>query len=411
MPTYNYVAKKNLNENVEGIIVADNQDNAIDKLIEMGLSPVKVEALVEQAAAGPKAQGNAFTQFFSSRRLTVKDLNVFTSQLKSLMKARVDLLKALSILYSQADKARLKNLIFDIHSTIKNGATFSDALSHHRDFFPTIYVNLIKTGEASGRLDEVLEELDLYLSKEEEFKMHVRTAMAYPTLMVLVGVCVIFVLFSFVIPKLSAIFTDFDYQLPLPTQIMLSVSEFFRTSWWMILLAIAAAVGVLFQMSRSEAGRAKLDWLKLRIPIVGGLVLKQSLSRFCRTLSLLIRSGLPVFQALNVAIPTLENAVYIKELDVVKKDVLEGSALASSMKKVLFFPPFLIQMVSVGEEGGKLDGVLSEVANIYTQETDARLKVITSLLEPMIILILGVILGGIVLAMLLPIFQINMLVK
>ena len=327
------------------------------------------------------------------------------------MNARVDLLKALSILYGQADKEKLKNLIFDLHSTIKNGATFSQALSHHANFFPSIYINLIKTGEASGRLDEVLGELDKFLSREEEFKMHVRTALAYPILMVSVGIVVIFVLFSYVIPKLSSIFSDFDYKLPLPTQIMLQVSGFFKSWWWTLVVGVGILIGVLMQMSKNPQGRAKLDWFKLHIPVVGSLILKQSLARFCSTLSLLIRSGLPAFQALNVAIPTLENAVFIKELEVVKKEVLEGTSMASSMKKVFFFPSFLIQMVSVGEEGGKLEGILNEVSNIYSQEIDAKLKVITSLLEPMIILVLGLVLGSVVLAMLLPIFEINMLVK
>ncbi|HAJ56318.1 MAG TPA: hypothetical protein DCL35_00950 [Candidatus Omnitrophica bacterium] len=406
MPTYTYLAKKNLNESVEGIIVADSQDNAIDKLIEMGLSPVKVEPLVSETR---RAAGPARALSFSG--LSRRDLNVFTSQLKSLLRARVDLLKSLSILYGQADKERLKNLIIDLHSRVKNGATFSDALSQHKDFFPSLYINLIKTGEASGRLDEVLEELDNFLGKEDEFRMHVRAAMAYPVLMVSVGVCVIFVLFSYVIPKLSSIFSDFEYELPMPTRVMLGVSDFFKTSWWAILLAIVVFAAVIAQMSKSQAGRAKLDWLKLHIPVVGDLSLKQSLARFCMTLSLLIRSGLPVFQALQVAIPTLENAVFIKDLEIVRKEVLEGSSLAGSMKKVTFFPPFLVQMMSVGEEGGKLEGVLNEVANIYTQETDAKLKIVTSLLEPVIILVLGLILGGIVLAMLLPIFQINLLIK
>lgn len=408
MPTYTYLAKKNLNETVEGIIVADSQDNAVDKLIEMGLAPVKVAPLMTETSRSSQTET---VSFLTNRRLTRKDLSIFTSQLKSLMKARVDLLKSLSILYSQADKERLKALVLDLHSTVKNGATFSQALERHNDFFPSIYINLIKSGEASGRLDDVLEELDSFLSKDEEFKMHVRSAMAYPILMVVVGLCVIFVLFSYVIPKLSAIFSDFDYQLPLPTQIMLNVSHFFKTSWWMILAGIGALAGILAQMSSNPSGRASLDWFKLHIPVVRSLILKTSISRFCRTLSLLIRSGLPVFQALSISIPTLENAVYIRELEVVKKEVLEGVSLASSMKKVPFFPSFLVQMVSVGEEGGKLDGVLNEIANIYSQETDAKLKVITSLLEPVIILVLGLILGGIVLAMLLPIFQINMLVK
>lgn len=408
MPTYTYLAKKNLNEAVEGIIVADSQDNAVDKLIEMGLSPVKVEPLTPQASPTPGSSGS---RMFLIAGLSRRDLNIFTSQMKSLMKARVDLLKSLSIVYGQADKEKLKTLVLDLHSRVKNGATFSDALMQHQEFFPNLYINLIKTGEASGRLDEVLEELDRFLSKDEEFKRHVRAAMAYPILMVTVGICVIFVLFSYVIPKLSSIFTDFDYELPLPTRVMLSVSDFFKSSWWALLLGVVVFIVVLIRMSKSPQGRARLDWVKLRIPIVGDLSLKQSLSRFCGTLSLLIRSGLPVFQALSVAIPTLENAVFIKDLEVVRKDVLEGVSLASSMKKVVFFPSFLVQMMSVGEEGGKLEEVLNEVANIYIQETDAKLKVITSLLEPLIILVLGLILGGIVLAMLLPIFQINMLVK
>lgn len=406
MPTYTYLAKKNLDESVEGLVVADSQDNAVDKLIEMGLSPVRVEPLVSETR---RPEGVKRVSFFSA--LSRRDLNVFTGQLKSLLRARVDLLKSLSILYGQADKEKFKDLILDLHSRVKNGATFSDALSQHSYFFPSIYINLIKTGEASGRLDEVLEELDNFLSKEEEFRMHVRTAMAYPVLMVSVGVCVIFVLFSYVIPKLSSIFSDFEYELPMPTRVMLSISDFFKTSWWALILALVVLIAIIVQMSKSQAGRAKLDWLKLHIPIIGDLSLKQSLSRFCMTLSLLIRSGLPVFQALQVAIPTLENAVFVKDLEIVRKDVLEGSSLAGSMKKVAFFPPFLVQMMTVGEEGGKLEGILSEVANIYTQETDAKLKIVTSLLEPVIILVLGLILGGIVLAMLLPIFQINLLIK
>ncbi len=408
MPTYTYLAKKNLKETVEGILVADSQEHAVDKLIEMGLSPVRVEPLMQAAAAGKPVSGGTF---FLGGGLTQKDLQMFTSQLKSLMKARVDLLRSLSILYGQADKPKLKNLILDLHNTIKNGESFSSALAKYPNFFSGLYVNLIKIGEASGRLDDVLTELDGFLTRDQEFKMHLKTAMAYPTLMICVGVCAVFVLLSYVIPKLSAIFADFDYALPLPTQIMLAISAFFQSWWWAILLAMGFAAVIPAQMSRTAGGRSRLDWIKLHIPVWSGLILKQAMARFCRTLSLLIRSGLPAFQSLQVAIPTLENSVLTRELDVVKKDVLEGTSMASSMKKVSFFPSFLVQMISVGEEGGKLEGVLNEVANIYTDEIDARLKVITSLLEPVIILVLGVILGGIVMAMLLPILQINLLIK
>jgi len=408
MPTYTYLAKKNLNETIEGMVVADNEDKAVDKLIEMGLSPVKVAPLVE---GGRRPAPPAGTSFMARRGLNVKDLAVFTNQLKSLVKARVDLLKSLSILFGQTEKIKLKELISAIHTDVKNGSTFSEALAKHPGFFPVIYVNLIRIGESSGRLDEVLEEIDGFLGKDEEFRMHIKTAMAYPTLMVIVGFVVIFVLFSYVIPKLSSIFTDFDAALPLPTQIMLAISDFFKSYWWVLVGAIVAVIVTLTQMSRSLAGRMKLDWLKMHIPVWAGISLKQSIARFCRTLSLLIRSGLPAFQALGASIPTLENALFIRDMEVVKKDVLEGSSMAGSMKKVAFLPRFMVQMVSVGEEGGKLDGILNEVANIYTQEVDAKLKVVTALLEPMIILVLGVVLGAVVMAMLLPIFQISLLIN
>lgn len=409
MPTYTYLAKKNINETVEGTIFADSEENAIDRLIESGLSPIKVAYIAPaEPQRGPSPSGSTL---FSRRGLTQRDLGVFTSQLKSLVRARVDLLKSLGILYNQSDKEKLKTVLSDIHTSIKNGATLSDALAGHPDFFPNLYLNLIKSGEASGRLDEVLAELDGFLAKEEEFKMHVRTALAYPVLMIAVGVCVIFVLFTYVIPKLRSIFADFDYELPYATRLMLGVSDFFR-HWWGVMILGAVFLGVLLaQMSRTPAGRLKLDWLRLRIPVAGSIGAKQSLARFCRTLSLLIRSGLPVFQALEVAIPTLENALFVRELDVVRKGVMEGTSLAASMRKTSLFPAFLVQMVAVGEEGGRLEGVLAEVAAIYTQETDAKLKIVTSLLEPAIILVLGLVLGGIVLAMLLPIFQINTLIQ
>lgn len=409
MPTFTYLAKKNLKESVEGILVADSQDRAVDKLLEMGLSPVKVEPLAQIQQAQSSGTGMAF-QVVHGGSLNQRDLQLFTSQLKSLMRAKVDLLKSLSILYGQADKAKLKELVLDLHNTIKNGATFSSALSQHK-LFSNLYVNLIKIGEASGRLDEVLAELDGFLTREQEFKMHIKTAMAYPILMLTVGAGAVFVLFTFVIPKLSSIFTDFDYQLPMATQILLAVSGFFKVWWWALLLAIGGSIAVLSQWVKTPAGRLQADWLKLHIPVWTGLLMKQALARFCRTLSLLIRSGLPAFQSLQVAIPTMENEILVRELDSVRKDVLEGTSMAASMKKISFFPSFLVQMVSVGEEGGKLEGVLNEIANIYTEEIDQRLKVITSLLEPVIILVLGLILGSIVLAMLLPILQINSLIK
>jgi len=410
MPTYTYLAMKSASESVEGILVANDEKNAFDQINQMGLTPVRVAPLLvkENKLAQVFLSGR---KILSRKNLTRSDLALFTRQIRSLMRARVDLLKALSMLAEQADKEKLKKLLLDLHTLVKNGVSFSDCLARHSRFFPAVYVDLIRSAEASGRLEEVLEELDNFLTKEEEFRAHVRMALAYPLFIVIVGIFVVFTLFSYVIPKLSSMFADFENKLPLPTQIMIAVGSFFQAWWGVLLAGVGLLIFLGIRMSKNPKGRVRLDWIRLRIPILGPLEMKQSLLRFCRTLSLLIKSGLPIYQALQISVPTLENSIFVRELEVVKKDVVEGVSLASSIRKVSFFPTYVTQMIAVGEEGGRLDSVLDEVADFYSQEVNATLKIITSLLEPAIILVLGIILGGIVLAMLLPIFQINMLVQ
>jgi type II secretory pathway component PulF len=401
---------KNASESVEGILVANDEKTASDQIVRMGLTPIRVVPLLAKENK-PVQMFFSVQKTLSRQNLTRSDLALFTRQIRSLMRARVDLLKALSILAGQADKQKLKKLLLDMHTLVKNGASFSDSLARHSRFFPAVYVDLIRSAEASGRLEDVLEELDNFLTKEEEFRTHVYTALAYPLFIVIVGICVVFVLFSYVIPQLSSLFADFENKLPLPTQIMIAVGSFFQAWWGVLLAGIGLLIFWVIQMSNNPKGRVRLDWIRLRIPILGPLEMKQSLLRFCRTLSLLIKSGLPIYQALQISVPTLENAIFVRELEIVKREVIEGVSLASSIKKVSFFPVYVTQMIAVGEEGGRLDSVLDEVANFYAQEVSATLKIITSLLEPAIILVLGIILGGVVLAMLLPIFQINMLVQ
>lgn len=408
MPTFIYTAKKDPKETTQGIVVAEDQKKAIEKVISLGLSPISIEPLT--SSAEQKKAARRFS-LFPGRRLVASDLDIFTSQLKSLINAKVDLLKSLNMIYAQADRSVLKDLVLEMHTEVKNGLAFSDALARHRNFFPSYYINLVKIGEASGRLDSILEEIDGFLSKDREFKMHIKTAMAYPILMLSVGTIVIFILFSYVIPKLTAIFADFDYELPIPTQIMLGISNFLSIWWWVIIVFLLGLAGLIYKMSKTASGRFRLDWFKLHIPVVSDLIFKESLARFCRTLSLLIRSGLPVLQAVQASIITFENAVQLKKLEIISKEVVGGAPLASAMKKVALFPVLLIQMVAVGEEGGRLEGMLDEAANIYTQQTNMKIKIITALLEPVVILILGLILGGIVLAMLLPIFQLNLVVR
>jgi type II secretory pathway component PulF len=404
MPIFVYKAKKGPQETIEGEIEAENRDTAVLRLSDSGLVPVSIELKVTKSKEVKRR-----ARLVVPRKLGLKELNVLTQQLRTLIRARVELLASLSILHKQADNPALKEIILDLRNTVKDGKTFSEGLSKYPKFFPSLYVNIIKAGETSGRLDESLSELSEFLEKEQDFRIKVRSALAYPMLMIIVGIGTIFVLFSFIIPRLLGIFSDFQGTLPLPTRILLAASNFMHR-FWVFILAIVILIILYFQKQRTSKG-AGLDAIKIRLPILGELTRKQSITRFCHTLSLLLHSGIPVFQSLSIAIPTLENKIYIKQLEDVHKDVLAGSTLADSFRKTTFIPPFIIQMITVGEEGGRLEEVLNEIVSSYTRETDTILKIITSLIEPLVILSLGIILGLIIIAILLPVFQINMLIK
>ncbi|OGX17023.1 MAG: hypothetical protein A3K83_02840 [Omnitrophica WOR_2 bacterium RBG_13_44_8b] len=403
MPIFVYKAKRGPKETVEGEIEAENRDTAVLRLSESGLVPVSIELNVSPGKATKKATWGR------PRKLGSGELGIFTQQLRTLIKSRVELLTSLNILHRQSDNQALREVILDLRNTVKDGQTFSFGLSKYPKFFPSLYVNIIKAGETSGRLDESLSELSEFLEKEQEFRMKVRSALAYPLLMIIVGLGTIFVLFSFIIPRLLGIFADFQGTLPLPTRILLAISNFMHR-YWVFIVVIFVLIILFFQKQRTSKA-ATLDAIKIRLPIIGELIRKQSVARFSHTLSLLLHSGIPVFQALSIAIPTLENKIYIRELEDAYKDVLAGATLANSFKKTTFLPPFIIQMITVGEEGGRLEDVLNEINASYTRETETILKIITSLIEPLVILSLGLILGLVIIAILLPVFQLNMLIR
>lgn len=404
MPVFVYRAKRGLKETIEGTIEAENQDVALIKLADSGLTPIRIEIQSGFKAVAQKAR------WVRLKHLGLKELNIFTHQLKTLIRSKVELLSSLSILYQQTDIASLKQIIFDLHNTVKEGKTFSDGLAKYPGFFPLLYVNIVRAGETTGRLDESLNELSIFLEKEQDLRMKVSTALAYPLLMVLVGIGTIFVLFSFVIPRLIGIFEDFQAALPLPTQILLKISYVMQHGWFWILGFVIIAVFVIRRQNIVSDNRL-FDALKINLPVIGELTRKQAIARFANVFALLIHSGIPVYQSLRVAIPTLENKIFVKQMEPVEKKVVAGSSLSDSLKEVEFLPSFIIQMVNVGEKGGRLEEVLFEITAAYTQESEVILKIITSLIEPLVILCLGLVLGLIILAMLLPIFQINMLIK
>ncbi|MFA5370158.1 MAG: type II secretion system F family protein [Candidatus Omnitrophota bacterium] len=396
---FKYIAKKNLNETVEGKIEGENVENVLEQLQLRGLIAVNVEPH-GQIAAVP-APSNRHNKGFG--RWGSKQLVFFTQRLFNLVNCKIELLRALKVLEKNCLNRAEAALLGDIIKNIKDGMPFSECLGKYPQYFPPLYVNILRAGEATGKLGESLRQLIDYLSRIENLKIRVKQALAYPVFMVMVGIGTISVMLTFVLPRIAGMFDDFQAQLPAPTIALLNTADFIKTNWVFIAGFVFLAI-IVFSRQKSPGFFSRV---KYQIPFVGKIVYKQSVANFSRSASLLLQGGINVLSALNDAIPLIDNPVYIKELEQVRKDISEGMAFSDALGQFKIFPDFFIQMIRVGEEGGRLDSVLADIAESYEKEIDGDLKVLSSLIEPAIILLLGIIIGAMVIAMLLPIFSMN----
>ncbi len=408
MPKFNYEAKKGPKELVKGTIEAQSQSMAVTKLSRMGYAPIRVvESEAKSFNRAPHAaKRTGFRGLFA--KVGGREVTIFTEQLASLLKAKVPLLEAMSVLCGQTENVNLKEIISYSVSEIRDGKTLSQSLSKYPKVFPILYINMLESGEKGGVLDETLLRLSDFRNKQEETKAKVAAALVYPIFIIMVGIASVFVLLTFVIPRMSSLFSETGQALPLPTRILLSISAVLKNYWYWGLIAASA---VFFSFKKRGIGnKEKVAWdnFKLKLPVVGDFVKKSVMSEFSRTLALLLTSGIPLFQALHMTIPTLDNEIIKSELDLVYKGIVDGASFEQSMKKSSWFPNFMVNMLAVGEKGGNLKEVLLDVAAFYERETNRVTKTITSLIEPAIILVMGLVIGFIVMAMLLPIFQINL---
>jgi general secretion pathway protein F len=403
MPVYAYRAKKDPQNIVEGRVEGRSEKEAIEKINALGYIPVHVEE------CGVSASRDTTSFNRSVGKIRPAEVTIISRQLASLLKAGVPILAALNIISEQSENASLKAMVRNVHDAVKEGSTFSGTLMQYPQVFPPIYIAMVRVGEDSGSLPEMLLRISDYRSKQEEMFARFRMALAYPMLMAMVGVGTIIFMLTFVMPRLLNIYNNIDQRLPLPTRILISVSEGLRHWGIWILLVLIAVIFVAAQQLKSAAGRSFLSVFKLHVPVFGKFILKAELSRFCRTLELLIKSGIPILKGLEVGIPILENEVIKGKLRTSYKDLEQGGSFGRSLKSSSLFPLFMTNLLIVGEESGKLDEALSEVASSYERDTDEAIKVMSSLLEPLMILGMGLIVGFIVIAMLLPIFEINVM--
>ncbi len=403
MPVFKYRAKDGVKD-VEGVLEAPSREEVIDQLHHKGYVPVRIE----QATMG-KAQPVETLSAKVSGKIRSKDITIFSRQLASLIKSGVPVLRGLRIIDEQADNPSFKRVLDDIHASVKDGASVSDALSKYPKIFSSLYVAMVRSGEAGGTLQEVLIRISDHRQKQEEILSRVRTALAYPALMALVGLGTIIFMIAFVMPRLMKIFSRMGQELPLPTRIVIKISHDVQQNGVWIIIGLVVFVFLFQKLGKSRAQRLLLSRLRLRLPIWGDFVLKSELARFSRTMELLIHSNIAILQAIKTAVPTLDNEIIKNELTRCAKDLEEGASFGKSLEKSKIFPGFMTSLLIVGEESGKLDNALAEIASSYERDTDEAIKVLTSLMEPLMILSMGLVVGFIVVAMLLPIFQMNMM--
>ena len=336
-----------------------------------------------------------------------REMAIFTRQFSTMIDAGLPLVQCLNILSEQSESKNLRAITGAVARTVEEGATLAESLRRHPRTFDDLYVNMVEVGETGGILDVVLQRLAAYIEKAASLKRKVKSAMVYPGAIIGVAMLVIAFMLAFVIPTFAAMFKEMGAELPLPTRIVIGLSDIMRGYFWLIGLALGGAVYGLRSYYRTENGRSTIDALILKVPVFGVIFRKVAVARFTRTLGTLVQSGVPILEALRITASTSGNKVVEKAVLQCRTSVTEGKTLAEPLKISGVFPPMVTQMVSVGEQTGALDAMLSKIADFYDDEVDTAVATLTSLLEPIMIVILGVIVGGLVVAMYLPIFRLG----
>jgi len=402
MLTFKYLARDRQGKSLSGVVEAQDRPSAIDILRKQDLVIISVE---ESAARFKLAM-----PLLTKQRIKIDDLVVFSRQLATMVDAGIPLVGALDILGEQMDNKTFGSVIKTARNDVETGSSLSDALGKHKRVFSTLFVNMVKAGESSGMLDEILDRLAEYLEKTSALQKRVQSALVYPAIVTSMALAITLLLLLKVIPVFKNIFADFGAALPTPTLIMINISDFLQKYF---LIGIGILVGLFILLARyvnTEKGRAQFDGLLLHLPIFGMLFRKVAISKFSRTLSTLIKSGVPILSALEIVGKTSGNRVVEIAIENVRANVREGENIAEPLVRSKVFPPMVTRMVSVGEQSGELEKMLSKIADFYDQQVDASVSALTSLIEPIIIAFLGIVIGTIVICMFLPIFKITAVV-
>jgi type IV pilus assembly protein PilC len=394
MPVYVYKARTVAGESQSGEINASTEADVVGQLRRRRLVVVSVKEKPKEI------------KIPLGRRIKTKDLVLFTRQFATMINAGLPLVQSLDILATQQPNKRAADKIRTVLNDVESGSTLADALGRHKDFFSDIYVNMVAAGEAGGILDVILLRLAEYLEAAEKLRRKVRGAMFYPATVLSFAGLAIAVLLIFVIPTFAGFFESANVPLPLPTRFVMGLSDFLITWWWAVLCALIGIGWLIRAYRQTPDGRLATDKLLLRIPVLGAVLRKASIARFSRTLGTLVQSGVPILDGLEITARTAGNRVVEDAIMRSRASIAGGETIAEPLKRSDVFPPMVVQMINVGEQTGGLDDMLGKIADFYDEEVEASVAALTSIIEPVMIVFLGAIVGGMVVAMYLPIFDI-----
>jgi len=408
MPVYEYTALDGSGKSVNGIIDADSPVAARQRLRGTGVFPVEVK----ETTSKPKDLRPGSVSVSSLlKRVKPGEISIATRQLATLLGAGVPLVASLEGLVSQITNPVLKKIMAEIKESVNEGNSLAFALADYPRIFSGVYINMVRAGEASGSLDVVLDRLADLGEHQHALRARFKAALAYPVFMFFVGTLVLFFLVTFVIPKITPVFEEMHQTLPVPTVLLINASSFLKSFWWVILIAAAIGAIVIGQLKKTPKGQYMWDEAKLRMPIFGPINRKIALARFARTLGSLLQGGVPLMSALQIVRNVANNILIADVIDVAMEEIQAGKDLASPLGQSRWFPSIVIQMIAVGEQSGELENMLGKVADTYERDVAAQIMAMTSMLEPVMILIMGLIVLFIVVSILLPIFEMNQMIR
>jgi type IV pilus assembly protein PilC len=405
VPTFTYSARDNTGKVVQETIEADSKDALLTLLRNRGLSVDSVEEQKAKSKAKQKAGG--FRLF--GGRVSMKDFSMFCRQFATMINAGVSLVRCLDVLEQQTSSARLKEIIRELQLEIQGGATLSRSMGKFPRVFTNLAVGLVRAGEVGGVLDETLDRLAGFAEKDMELRRKVKSSMTYPVMVMVVAIGIVVFLVTFILPKFMELFTELgmtEDKFPMPTLMLMKASNFMTSKWYLMALIVFGMVVGINRLRATKTGRRYWDMLMLKVPVFGQLTHKIAIARFARTLSTLLASGVPILQAMETVAGTVDNAVISDAILLSRASIREGDTIAAPLADSKQFPPMVVQMISIGEETGQLDTMLTKVADFYEGEVDAALESLTAALEPVLIVFLGAVVGFIVIAMFLPLIGI-----